>query len=241
MYKKTLILSLVIFASLSGCANNYPLPIKEPVAVDKDNVRTKPDYAMGGLLPATMVSEAKDNLRIYRDKYIQNADELRMKMYKLSDVGFGGGVIGVIGGLTKSVTTAISGAVLATSSPMITERYQYTIQAANYDKAAEAMNCMYNLLYPVDDNDNIGLEQLVNAQIDEVRYKLRKSQAEVKLADVDTSKLEKSISDTSKIHAEKEIYSVNLENNSSGFTQMGLDELDIDELKSKLTTCVAKF
>ena len=141
MIGKSIVLSVMV-GTLSGCASFYPLPIEEPPAKDSSGNRTAPDYQRGGLLPATSINEVIANLKIYGDSYQNTADKLRRNEYVSSDIGLGGAILGVVGGLTKSVETAITGAVIASGSSIVSQRYQFMGQSANYEKASDTMYCM---------------------------------------------------------------------------------------------------
>lgn len=214
--KKNLNLPFVIFATalLSGCAG-YPLPISEPSAMvikkaddgtEKEEKR-KPDYQRGGLLPATHIVEGKDNLKIYGDWYRQVADKLRAGEYQNSDFVFGGGVLAALGGLANSQGAAIAGAAASSGASLISQRYQAQVQAANYDRAGDAMYCMYRIVSPLNpeliENSRLAnveherirksLVAVLNERIDEVRLKLRDSQSKVILSVPDTKQLEEAI------------------------------------------------
>jgi hypothetical protein len=193
----------VVTLFLLGCVSNYPLPVKEPPAqdskkksteasltsepTDPEENRTEPDYQSGGLTPAKTLEQAARNLKIYGDSYQKSAENLMRNEYISSDVGYGGGVIGVIGGLVKSFQTTIAGALAATGSSIASNRYQLTVQAKNYERAANAMHCMYTALYPQTD---LGLEvHYVNENIDKVRRDLRKAQYSVQLLSPDINLL----------------------------------------------------
>lgn len=190
---KRIVLVSVIAAALSGCVNLYPLPIQEPAALDSKKQRVEPDYQRGGLLPAKTIEHAIENLKIYGDSYQDYGNKLRRNEYISSDIAFIGGILGVAGGLTKSVETVIAGAVLGSGGLIVSERYQFLVQATNYEKASDAMYCMYSQLYPVSGGSiPFGF---VNERIDEVRRKLRNVQSKVQLASPDLSKLETSLSE----------------------------------------------
>lgn len=235
----------VLASILTGCASFYPLPVKEPPAKDSSGNRSVPDYQRGGLLPASNIKEAIENLKIYGDSYQATADELRKNEYVSSDIGLGGGVLGVVGGLTKSVETAITGAVVASGSSIVSQRYQFLVQAANYEKGSDAMYCMYSKLYVANSNDlEVGF---VNEKIDEVRRKLRKVQSSVQLASPDLAQLEvslkKSIEDGKrKAEAEAAANGLKLAGGASfASAKAVLDAAELELLKSALGKCVASF
>ena len=235
----------ILASTLTGCASFYPLPVTEPPAKDSSGNRTVPDYQRGGLLPATFINVAIENLKIYGDSYQATADGLRKNEYLSSDIGLGGGALGVVGGLTKSVGTAITGAVFASGSSIVSQRYQFLVQAANYEKASDAMYCMYSKLYVA---NSVGLNVgFVNEKIDEVRRKLRKVQSSVQLASPDLSQLESSLKKT--IEDGKKTADAKAE--ADGLIVAGgakflsakaaLDAAELELLKSELAKCVASF
>ncbi len=148
MIRKTIV-AIAIVAMLSGWASFYPLPVNEPKALDENGQRVKPDYQRGGLLPATNIQQAIENTKTYGDAYLEYSDKLCRNEYVSSDTALIGGVLGVVGVIAKSTETAISGAVLASGASIVSERYQFLVQAENYEKASGAMYCMYSNLYPV--------------------------------------------------------------------------------------------
>lgn len=158
---------------LSGCASMRPLPLQEPTDA------TVEAYPGGGLNPATTPGEVKTNLKVYADTYLKHADTLRSASYSASDVSFSGGLLGIVGGLTRSPETAIAGALLNGSGSTAQARYEYQIQASNYERAAEALYCMRRHLYPYPGVIDISL---ANERIDAIRRKLRTVQSQVTLA-----------------------------------------------------------
>ena len=158
------IAAILAAALLSGCVNLYPIPIKEPAVDQSGNpVAAQPSRVP---VPAKDTQRAIDNLKIYGDLYASTSDELRTKGYWSNEATFAGGALGVVGGLTKSVETAIVGAVLAGGSSIVAERYNIAVQALNYEKAADAMYCMHTMLYeaPV---EVVGFT-FINARTDDV-------------------------------------------------------------------------
>lgn len=110
---------------------------------------------------------------------MKHADTLRSHSYSASDVSFSGGLLGIVGGLTKSPETAIAGALLNGSGSTAQARYEYQVQASNYERAAEALYCMRRHLYPYPGAIDI---TLANERIDAIRRKLRTVQSQVTLA-----------------------------------------------------------
>lgn len=182
---------------LSGCASMRPLPVREPQTLS--DVTEK----WGGLPTATGFDGASANLSGYGNYYLMQANGLHASAYRASDAGFAGGLIGMAGGLTKSPQTAIAGAVLGGGGAMANDRYQFQVQAQNYEKAADAMFCMKRVLISMGDPTNLlGTSTtpvldvaFLNERIEEVRRKLRKSQATVQLASPDLTKLQATLAD----------------------------------------------
>src|SRR5690606_6350962 len=198
-------------------------------------------YQRGGLLPATTIQEAIENLKIYGDAYQEYGDKLRRNEYISNDTALAGGGIGIAGGLTKSVETVIAGAVIGSGASIVSERYQFLVQATNYQKASDAMYCMYLKLYPVH-GGNIPVD-FANERIDEVRRKLRDVQSKVQLASPDLSKLETSLGEV--INGKKaEQSAANLvAAGGAGLlsAQAQLDQAKLELLKSEMNKCVATF
>ena len=240
-----IIAAAILVSALTGCASLYPLPVNEPPAKDSSGNRSVPDYQRGGLLPAANIKQAIENLKIYGDSYQTSADRLRKSEYVSSDIGLGGGILGVVGGLTKSVETAITGAIVASGSSIVSQRFQFLVQAANYEKASDAMYCMYSKLYVA---NPVRLDvEFVNEKVDEVRRKLRKTQSSVQLASPDLSQLElslKKIIEDGKKKAGAEAAANGLkEADGASFVsaKAALDAAEIELLKSELGKCVASF
>ncbi|QTH72962.1 hypothetical protein [Pseudoalteromonas xiamenensis] len=186
---------IALLSLLSGCASYYPLPVEEPSALEEKSdgtlVRRTPDYKRGGLMPAVDIDEAIENLKIYGDAYQKYSDKLRRNEYISNDLTFAGGVLGVIGGVSKSIETALTGVALSSGATITSQRYQFLVQATNYENASVAMYCMYTKLFPVRGE---GVEyNFVNERIDEVRRKLRKAQSSIQLITPDLSKLKASL------------------------------------------------
>lgn len=137
---RKLVFLAVMVSLLSSCSSFRPLPIVEPPAQDLAKKRTVPDYQRGGLLPAENISEAIENLKIYGDSYQSTSDRLRGDEYTSSDVGFGGGLLGVVGGLAKSFEAAAAGAIIMSGSSVASQRYQFLVQAGTMKR--HRMRCI---------------------------------------------------------------------------------------------------
>lgn len=174
----------IALLALGGCTAMRPLPVNEPKA------DAAPDPKKGGLPPARDLEEAKRSLKVYADHYQDEADGLRKNGYVANDVTYFGGALAVLGALVKSPETAIGGALLGGGGTVAAQRYQYVVQAQNYEKASEAMYCIYGALY----NKTVALPvDIVNDAINQVRRKLRKQQASVELSSPSLSQLEEAL------------------------------------------------
>ena len=242
--EQTLLCLLVLLYAVAGCSVMRPLPVIEPAAKDKNGNRTTPDYEKGGLFPATKLTEAVENLKIYGDAYQAQADNLRSSDYMASDATFFGGVLGVIGGLASSPGTALAGGLTAAGGSLASQRYQYFVQAQNYEKASEAMYCMYRNLYP---NQSLSIpSSFVNETIDEVRRKLRKNQAAVQLVSPNMAELEASLKKVIEQKKEKENAQIAMRRTAAGtpaFTvaSQQLNNAETEVIKSEVTKCAAAF
>lgn len=172
--------------SVSGCQSMRPLPISEPT--DYSSATTP----IGGLPPASSWPEGVQTVRAYGNTYIEAADKLHRSNYRASDAAFGGGLLGMIGGLTRSPETAVAGALLTGGGNTASERYQYMVQAKNYEKASEAMGCLERSMLLVTQCNSLDLFEL-NDAVAQIRRKLRNYQASVTLSMPDLTKLEAAV------------------------------------------------
>lgn len=181
-------LSGLVLVFLCGCGGLRPLPVAEP-----PSNQTEPNVSRG-LRPATTTPQAIKNLQIYSDSYFSTADSLRIKEYTSSDISLGGGILGILGGVGKSVEIAVSGGLISTSAVMFSDRYQLKEQAKNYERAGDVMSCMYRAAVFLEKiggaADSVETPKFINYRVDEVRAKLRKSQIAVDLVSPDMSKFE---------------------------------------------------
>lgn len=180
----------MLAATLSGCATkNYPVPISEPSATAT---------ATGGNPPKT-TKELLDIYKIHAEFYQATADDKRKKVYQTNDAGIAGGVIGVIGGLAKSVNAAIAGAFITSGTSIYSEHYNLSTQAANYEKASDAIYCMYNTLFinTLSTDSNLDSTELLSSgyeSLNTVKRKLRQAQINVQIVAPDLNKLSTAIS-----------------------------------------------
>lgn len=220
--KNTLFILLFV-VSLSACNNLRPLPIVEPDGGSVENP-TQPDFRRGGLIPANSAVQAVNNLKIYTDSYYSSADKLRASEFDNADLTLLGGIAAIVGGVAKSVEIAVSGGVLSAGASIASQRYQLKIQAANYEKAGDAMACMYRNGVQFRTIENKYLSDIpvfINEKIDEVRGKLRKAQISVDLLSPKTDELTASLKKLES--ANGVVSSANLTYRNSLFSTRGAD------------------
>ena len=186
--KPALSATACLFAVLvsTGCQTLRPLPIHEP----KGLLATR--AISSGLGTPTDLKSARQTLWAYEAAYGEKADALYTAKYQTDDGSFAGGLLGIVGGLTKSPDTAILGTIVAGGSSTTAQRYSLLIQATNYSNAASAMECMSGVLAFPKADDEIDYPTL-GQRISDVRRKLRSSQAQIDLAKTDSSALEAAI------------------------------------------------
>ncbi len=172
------ILAVVAVATLSGCSSMRPIPVIQ-VRTDKITDTTTAIAAMKKL----------------SDEYQDKADELAGDNYLASDITFGGGVVAAVGGLIKSTATAMTGVAAAGGGSFATERYVYEVQSQNYERAADAFDCMLAVLIPNESVSGVSATFLIR-QIDKVKKSLRKAQRDTKLQMPDIGKLKEAIEKT---------------------------------------------
>lgn len=183
-------ITLCTVFQLTGCSSLYPLPVDEKNIV-AELAKRKASY---GLPVATNSTEVIKNLKDYSDWYFLKSNDLRERQFELSDTSLGFGIAGLIAGIAKSPEGAAAGALLASASEMPSDRYQLSVQAANYEKASDTMHCMYRYLVPYKANSDVFPDiEFINDRVYEIRRKLRKAQASVTSTTPDLTELEASL------------------------------------------------
>ncbi|OEZ50798.1 hypothetical protein JAB1_19160 [Janthinobacterium sp. MP5059B] len=243
--KKALFVSFIV-VSLPACNNLRPLPIVEPNGGSVE-MPTQPDFKRGGLIPATSILQAVNNLKIYTDSYYSTADNLRSSEFDNADLTLLGGIAAIVGGVAKSVEIAVSGGVLSAGASIASQRYQLKIQAANYEKAGDAMACMYRNGVQFRSIENKYLSDtpvFINEKIDDVRGKLRKAQISVDLLSPKTDELTASLKKLD--NANVVVGSANLTYRNSLFSSQRLDlypgmpKIRVQEVESTISLEEAK-
>ena len=197
--KHLLRIIVVCFFTLlaAGCASLYPLPVDEKDIMDnleKHDKLYNGTKGLYGLEPATDHPQAIKNLRIYSDWYFLKTNNLRKYQFELKDRSLFFGIAGMLAGIAKSPEWAVGGTLLASSVEMPNDRYQLSVQSANYEKASDTMYCMYRHLAPYQNDTNVlPFVKFLNDRIYEVRRKLRKAQTSITLTSPDLTKLTASL------------------------------------------------
>lgn len=177
---------------ISGCMR--PLPIRQ---VPLEHTTDTKKEALLGPTPATTLQQLRSNLRSYEVAYTEQADARFERFMKGSDTTAGGGIIGTIGGLTKSPQTSIMGALLGAGGSYAEQRYQLQVQAKNFNRAAKAMQCLGRVMaFPPGPPEISGdalliasAVSLADDHIDQVKSRLRDAQFAVTPLDVDVEKV----------------------------------------------------
>lgn len=198
--KRVLFACAVLCAlTLTGCIKNVrPLPVSQ---TSTKYTTSELQKLIAGNLPAADLETAKNFLRDYEIAYVEQADARITRYYKGSDTGIAGGIVGMLGGLTKSPQTAIAGLLINAGGNLEEQRYQLRVQAGNFNKAANAMRCMQRALIPDPIPDELKgdagtktiFTQQVNDHIDRIKMRLRDQQFSITPNPVNTDQIREAI------------------------------------------------
>lgn len=202
-------LAVVALATLSGCSSMRPIPVIKVDTADITDIQT----AIGAM-------------KTLSEKYQEKSDELAKDNYLASDITFGGGVVAAVGGLIKSTATAVTGVAAAGGGSFAAERYVYETQSLNYERAADAMDCMLAVLIP---NKSVtGVDAtFLNLQVDKVKKSLRKAQRDTKLQMPDIGKLKEAIGQARQAEQNLKV--------------AGIANPEARAIESKIAECAAAF
>lgn len=131
-------LAAAVFSAvcLVGCGT-IPTPL--PVAkLPEDYMNKDEPWAK-----INSLDDAAKTFLAYSIFYTDQAAAKRKMAQNANETSFYSSVIGVIGGIVKSATTAITGGVVGAGAGLFTDRYRLDVQAHNYETASTAMRCMY--------------------------------------------------------------------------------------------------
>lgn len=126
-------------AAIVGCSTALPLPVAE---FGDDAAFDRAAGRFHALKRFRDFKGAQQALHAYAVLYQDEADKKRLLSQKLSETSFYSALGGAIAGIAKSPQGALVGGIGSAGSGILSERYNLTVQAANYDLAAEAMRCM---------------------------------------------------------------------------------------------------
>ncbi|GAA5007337.1 hypothetical protein GCM10025793_16860 [Lysobacter lycopersici] len=193
----------------------------------------KENLKLSGLNPPTTLNEALSTLKAYSNTYLEAAEKLHSADYWASDASYAGGALGIVGGLTKSPQTAIVGALLNGGGSASSQRYQYAVQATNYEKASDAMLCLRRVIVVSGAKNSESIDYLVlNERIDEIRGRLRQLQANVQLASPDLTKIQDAI---------KKLMTVPEPKDAKGNLRVTTAEEEREKVNAELAKCSATF
>lgn len=139
---KQVVFSLTSILLLGGCSS---VPI--PVANDISETTVDDSKLPQGNLTTT--ANVLSSMRRHSKLYSLEAYKKRRNALISSETTFYSSIVGVVGGLTKSITTAVAGGAGAAGASLYSDRYKLEIQALNYENAADAMDCMILATEPV--------------------------------------------------------------------------------------------
>ena len=236
----------------TGCSS-LPIPVKNDISYLNKVTTDKSKLPYGDLssIDSAQISMQKHSI-MYREEVLQK----RKKAQYASETTFYSSIIGVIGGLTKSFTTALTGGLGAAGSGLYSDRYRLEVQGINYENAADGMDCMniatmkisrivnlnsFKISYKSNlvDNQSAAFDSLEIAidGILKIRKKLETLQSRFELGKPDPIRIKDAVSQA---HG-----SATKPNDKGLPAKMTAQEMDeskrIEEYKSKIDICVATF
>jgi len=186
---------------ISGCVNPYPLPIvsvseQEAVTKAKNGDRiVNPEWqktkSAAGLNVPVNLNDLRLNLGIYRDLYYSQYNELTRALNTGDAATVLGGLWGVAGSISGSKAMLYQGLGLAGVTTIYTDHYQLKIQSENYRKASETMQCMYEVVAALPNDNELTPQGLrtVNSVVNGVITRLSRVQRDIVLAQPDFKRL----------------------------------------------------
>lgn len=130
-------------ALLAGCGALQPLPVAEFSSNEQFNQAVDQKLPFGDL---NSFQKVQDAFVAYHNLYTAEARRKRQAAQNVNETSFYSSILGVLGGLAKSLEAAATGAVGAAGAGLMSDRYKLAVQASNYELAADALLCMYHLL-----------------------------------------------------------------------------------------------
>lgn len=177
-------LSLAILALMSaGCTTFHPMVNEVNVQSVFDNYRN--NYGLG---VAENVNDALENIEKYQIFYAHKSDELLSEIYSFGDASLIAAFAGLLSGTAGFAEGAVGGAFLSSAALIPNERYGLAVQATNYRKASETMQCVYvkSVSFRTQYTDEV-LPNIdhYNMTIFKIRNKLRELQRSVEITTPD--------------------------------------------------------
>ncbi|EIJ34605.1 lipoprotein [Thiothrix nivea] len=226
------IFTICLTAVLSGCSAYYP------ISVDESNIKQRLEKSeFQGIPVAETQYQAMENMKTYADWYLLKSNDLKKASFRFSDGSLGMTIAGLAAGFADKPKGAAEAIFLSNMLDIPSSRYQIEVQSTNYEKASDAMLCMYQSLKPTmskklqkENNFNEWLDvpdvSFLNKKINDVKQKLRNVQNSVTLAKPDIAKIESAIMEK-------------LTKKSGGRSIS--DEKARSEFESDLEKCIAEF
>ena len=155
------LLSVSACAALVGCGTALPIPV---VDFEDDASFQQAASRFHALRKFEDFKGAQQALHAYAVLYQDEASKKRLLAQRLGEVSFYSALGGAIAGIARSPEGAFTGAVGSASAGILSDRYRLTLQAANYDLAAEAMRCMDRETIPFSEAGISGLSFTIAGQ-----------------------------------------------------------------------------
>jgi hypothetical protein len=155
------LLSIGACAVVVGCSTALPIPVAE---FENDVAFNKAAARFHALARFRDFKGAQKALHAYAVLYQDEANNKRLLAQKLGETSFYSALGGVIAGIAKSPEGALIGGIGSGAAGILSDRYKLTVQAANYDLAAEAMRCMDRETNPFSEAGISGLRFIFGAE-----------------------------------------------------------------------------
>ncbi|WP_315707853.1 hypothetical protein [Brenneria uluponensis] len=209
---------LIMCMLITGCVSPYPVPVTEPSSEEINNVLNEDINEYQKMTTLAI---------LYRDVWSNKSFGLVTQSNAFSELGFIGTVTALVAGVNGATTTAWAGGGVAAGSSILPQRYQYSAQAMNYRSAAEAANCIYDVVVKngeflrASNNINLfpGLLEEEKRYLGDITYELKKKQSDVKLLTPDLDTLKKALTGV------------------SGRTNKNIDDAKVNQLINDMYVC----
>lgn len=234
----------VVVLPLAGCTSSLPLRVAEFDNEAQFKASSQKSIPYGN--PQTF-DEVRAAFLAYYNLYLAEADGKRLNAQRANEAGFYSAVIGVIGGIAKSIEVAVGGAVGSAGAGLYGDRYRLGVQAHNYELAAKSLRCMYQLLPGATDTSlsafrfttsnraaDIELRDVALTGLTNIRDKLRTLQTSFEFGQADLSKLKQAMQDG------KDNAAPNAGSRVNALTTSAIPPVDeIENYRKNIKTCEA--